>query len=80
MTAPSERAPKGGLGRLVAGAVAFALVAPLGLAALPLAVLLLGSSPRTRGETVTGGLAAGFSAWWLFGLGELPTRWCEPPP
>jgi hypothetical protein len=74
MTSPSEQAPQGGLGRLVAGAVAFAVVAPLALAALPLAVLLFGSSPRTRGETVTAGLAAGFSAWWLLGLGELPDQ------
>ncbi|UCF39877.1 MAG: hypothetical protein JSW43_09030 [Gemmatimonadota bacterium] len=74
MTPPSERAPHGGLGRLVAGAIAFALVAPLALAALPLAALLLGSSPRTRGETVTAGIAAGVSAWWLLGLGELPDQ------
>lgn len=74
MTSPSERAPQGGLGRLVAGAIAFALVAPLALAALPLALLLLCSSPRTRRETVTAGIAAGFSAWWLLGLGELPDQ------
>jgi hypothetical protein len=74
MTSPSEQTPQGGLGRLLAGAIAFAVLAPLALAALPLAALLLGSSPRTRGETVTAGLAAGFSAWWLFSLGELPDQ------
>ncbi len=74
MTLPSERAPKGGLGRLVAGAIAFAVVAPLALAALPLAVLLLASSPRTRGETVTAGIAAGFSAWWLLQPGDPPDQ------
>jgi hypothetical protein len=71
---PSERPAQGGLGRLVAAAVAFALVAPASLVALPLALLLLFTPLGRRGAVVFTGIAAGYSAWWLLGAGELPDQ------
>ncbi len=74
MSSLSERAPQGGLGRLVVATVAFAIVAPIGLAALPLAALLLLSHPRSHAELVTTGAAAGFGGWWLLMPGALPDQ------
>jgi hypothetical protein len=71
---PSEHAPTGGLGRLVWATVALVLVAPLAVVALPLAMLLGVTGPRSRGEAVTAGLAGGFSLWWLLGAGEFPDQ------
>ena len=71
---PSERPAGGGLGRLVAAAVAFALVAPAALVALPLALLLAFTPLGNRGAVVFTGIAAGYSAWWLLGPGELPDQ------
>ena len=70
----SGRAPQRGLGRLVAGTIALAMVAPAAVVALPLAVLLAVTPPRTRAELVTTGIASGFSAWWLLGPGQLPDQ------
>jgi hypothetical protein len=73
VTTGSERAPspQGRLGRVVGAAVAFALLAPVGIATLPLATLLLLSRPRTGGELVTAGLASGASLWWLLQPGTM---------
>ncbi len=71
---PSGQAPQGGLGRLVAGTIALALVAPVAVVALPLAVLLAVTPQRTRAELVTTGIASGFSAWWLLAPGQLPDQ------
>ncbi len=71
---PSEQAPRGGLGRLVAGTIALALVAPAAVVALPLAVLLAVTPQRTRAELVTTGIAGGVSAWWLLVPGQLPDQ------
>jgi hypothetical protein len=71
---PSGQAPQGGLGRLVAGTVALALVAPAGVVALPLAVLLTTTPSRTRAELITAGIASGLAAWWLLGPGQLPDQ------
>jgi hypothetical protein len=70
----SGQAPQGGLGRLVAGTIALALVAPVAVVALPLAVLLAVTPQRTRAELVTTGIASGFSAWWLLAPGQLPDQ------
>ncbi|MDH3289410.1 MAG: DUF2232 domain-containing protein [Gemmatimonadota bacterium] len=74
MPLPSERAPQGGLGHLIVGGIAFVLVAPLGLVAIPLAALLLVSHPRSTPEIVVAGTCAGFGLWWLMVPGELPDQ------
>lgn len=74
MPLQSERAPQGGLGHLIVGGIAFVIVAPLGLAAIPLAALLLVSHPRTTAEVVAAGACAGFGVWWLAIPGELPDQ------
>jgi hypothetical protein len=71
---PPEHPPAGGLGRLVWGTIALVLVAPLAVVALPLALLLAVSGPRSRSESVTAGLAGGFSLWWLLSAGDLPDQ------
>ena len=72
MTAPPARAPRGGLVRVVVGFIAFSLVAPVGLVALPLATLVAASRPRT-GRSLLIGLAAAVAAvWWLVLPGEFP--------
>jgi hypothetical protein len=73
MTVPSE-APRGGLGRLIAAGVLFGLAAPIALAALPLAALLLVSRPRSAGELLVAGVAGGFALWWLLVPGALPEQ------
>ena len=57
MATSLERSPPGGLGRLALIAVAFGLLAPAPLFALPLAALLVFSRKETRAEVVTAGLA-----------------------
>lgn len=74
MSTPSGRPPRGGLGRLVAGTVAFALFAPAGLITLPFAALVLISSPRTGRELIAGGAALGYSLLWLVSPGTLPDQ------
>jgi hypothetical protein len=71
---PSERSPRGGLGRLVTATALFALVAPVASAAAPLAVLIVLSRPRSKAEVVVAGVAGGFSAWWLLQPGALPDQ------
>lgn len=73
MTTGSEQGPssRGRLGRVVGAAVAFALLAPVGLATVPLATLVLLSRPRTGGELVAAGLASGVSLWWLLEPGTM---------
>jgi hypothetical protein len=66
-----EQAPRGGLGRVVLGAVAYALVAPVGLVALPLATLTFTSRSRNRGALIAGGIAAVFGLGWLISVGDL---------
>jgi hypothetical protein len=69
---PEPEAPREGrLGRVVVAAVAFALIAPVGLVTLPLAVLALMSRPRTAAEVITAGVATPFSLWWLLQPGTL---------
>lgn len=70
----SEQAPQGGLGHLIVGGIAFIILAPLGLAAIPLAALLLVSRPRSTPEMVVAGVCAGFGLWWLAVPGELPDQ------
>src|SRR2546430_537743 len=72
MATSLERSPPGGLGRLALIAVAFGLLAPAPLFALPLAALLVFSRKETRAEVVTAGLAGGLSLWWLLLPGNLP--------
>jgi hypothetical protein len=74
MPVPSGRTPQGGLGRLVAITVVFALLAPIASVSVPLAALLLVSRPRTTGEIVATVLAAGLSVWWLLQPGDLPDQ------
>lgn len=75
MSGSSERAPhRGGLGRVVVAFLIFAVLAPVALATLPLAVLLLSSRPRTRGEITAVLLAGGLSLWWLIQPGALPDQ------
>src|SRR2546422_11647174 len=74
MATSLERSPPGGLGRLVLIAVAFGLLAPAPLFALPLAALLVFSRKETRAEVVTAGLAGGLSLWWLLLPGNLPDQ------
>ncbi len=72
MTAPPARAPSGGLVRVVVGVIAFSLVAPIGLVALPLATLTAASHPRAGRSLLIGIAAAVAAAWWLVVPGELP--------
>jgi hypothetical protein len=58
----------------VVGAVVFALLAPIGLAALPLAALLAVSRPATIREWAVLGTAGGFAVAWLLGAGSLPDQ------
>ena len=74
MATSLERSPPGGLGRLALIAVAFGLLAPAPLFALPLAALLVFSRKETRAEVVTAGLAGGLSLWWLLLPGNLPDQ------
>lgn len=72
MTAPPARAPRGGLGRVVFGFIAFSLVAPVGLVALPLATLTAASRPRAGRSLLIGTVAAVVAVWWLVVPGEFP--------
>lgn len=74
MAVPSERTPTGGLGRLLAAAIGFSLVAPAALIALPLAALLVVSHPRTSTASLALGVAAAIALWWLVLPGELPDQ------
>jgi hypothetical protein len=64
--------PRGGLGRLVMAALGFALVAPAGLVALPVAGL--GLLRRTAGgwRTVVAGIFVGLALAWTLWPGDLP--------
>lgn len=74
MSLPSERAPSGGLGRVVPAWVLLAVVAPVATAALPLAALIGASRSRGRRELLVAGVAAGMGLWWLLQTGELPDQ------
>jgi len=54
--------------------VALAAFAPPGVAAIPLAGLLLASHPRTGRELLVMGVAGGGGLWWLLQTGELPDQ------
>ncbi len=71
MLFPSEHR---GLGRLVVAAIAFGILAPPALFALPLAALLLASRPRTAPEFIALALAGGVALWWLMAAGDLPDQ------
>jgi len=70
----SEQAPRGGLGRLLPAWVVLAVFVPPGVAAIPLAGLLLVSHPRTGRELLVTGIAGGAGVWWLLQAGELPDQ------
>jgi len=74
MARSSEQAPRGGLGRLLPAWVVLAVFAPPGVAAIPLAGLLLASHPRTGRELLVMGVAGGGGIWWLLQAGELPDQ------
>ena len=74
MPLPSERAPTGGLGRVLPAWVLLAAVAPVATAAVPLTVLIWSSRPRGRREFALAGIAAGIGIWWLVQPGELPDQ------
>jgi hypothetical protein len=67
----TERAPGGRLGRLVLAALAFGLLAPVGLVTVPLALLTLLARPGGARELATIALAGGFSLWWLLQPGTI---------
>ncbi|HKI96363.1 MAG TPA: hypothetical protein VJ992_13825 [Gemmatimonadales bacterium] len=77
MTAPSERRP---LGRLLLATIAFALVAPpgldspIGLAAIPLAMLVLVATPRPRTLVMAGLISAVVGILWLASGSGLPAQ------
>lgn len=77
MTAPSERRP---LGRLLLATIAFALVAPpgldspIGLAAIPLAMLVLVANPRPRALVLAGLASAVVGMLWLASGSGLPAQ------
>ena len=74
MPVPSERAPRGGLGRLLLSLAVFSLFAPAALFALPLAALVGTSPGKTKPEFLLGAMAGGYSLWWLLQSGELPDQ------
>jgi hypothetical protein len=71
---PSERAPSGGLGRVIPAWVLLAVVAPVATAAVPLAALLGTARLRAGRELALAGVAAGIGLWWLVQAGELPDQ------
>ncbi|MFQ5549841.1 MAG: DUF2232 domain-containing protein [Gemmatimonadales bacterium] len=73
MLVPSEPT-KRGLGRLVAGGVLYAIVAPLGAVAVPLALQLGLGGVRSRREILWFGVAVAYGTWWLLQPGELPDQ------
>lgn len=54
--------------------IAFVFVAPMGLAAVPLAILALVVRPRTRAVAVLGIAGAAIGVLWLIALGDLPDQ------
>jgi hypothetical protein len=74
MSRPSGQAPAGGLGRVVLGTIAFALVAPIAFVTVPLATLLIASRPSAPVEVIASGVAVGYSLWWLIQSGTLPDQ------
>lgn len=75
MTPASEPHNRGlGLLPAVAGGVAFAILAPVGLLTLPLTALVLVRRPGTEGRWSTAVLAGGLSLWWLALPGEPPDQ------
>ncbi|HEX9729647.1 MAG TPA: hypothetical protein VGA37_14180 [Gemmatimonadales bacterium] len=81
MTPSSERAPAGGLGRRVSTTVgtvfmtvAFVVIAPIGLLALPLTGLIAAARPRNGPARTAGVASAAVALWWLTYPGELPEQ------
>lgn len=71
MLVPSERTP---LGRVFLGVIAFAIFAPIGLAAVPLVALGITVRPRTRAAVGLLAVSAVIAVWWLAIPGELPEQ------
>lgn len=71
MLVPSERTR---LGRVFLGVVAFAIFAPIGLAAVPLVALGITVRPRTRAAVGLLLISAVIAAWWLVLPGGLPEQ------
>jgi len=66
--------PRGHLPRLLVAAAGFALMAPPGLVALPVALLGLGRGSAGGWRTIWGGAFVGIAAAWLVWPGDLPSQ------
>ncbi len=74
MEVADQQAPASSTGRLVLAAIVLSLAGLTPFFAVPLAVLVLASGPRTRPELFIGALAGGLGLAWLMDSGTPPDQ------